>query len=238
VTLGDVASEVGLAKSSVLRYFETREEIYLQLTVECWHDWSHAARTRLSQTVRHPDRVAAVLTQTLSERPLFCDLLVHTQANLEPNVSTHTVRTLRVGAWAAIEELAGAILVCLPALDEAAAADVVVLTSMIAAAIWQRARPPASYQDDPDLRATFLEFDPSMRDVLRTLIEGAISAHRDGILTYLPPAGLASSAAERAAAPENDPASRKPNCLHALATYRTGYSDLGGRPSARGRNTA
>ncbi|MBV9324453.1 MAG: TetR family transcriptional regulator [Chloroflexi bacterium] len=192
VTLGDVAREVGLAKSSVLRYFETREEIYLQITADCWHDWSCAARAELSHAASEPGTVADILTQTLSERPLFCDLLAHTQANLEHNVSTHAVRTLRAGAWAAIEELARGIMVCLPALDEAAAADLILLTSMIAGAIWQRANPPASlaasYQHDPNVRGTFLEFDPSMQNVLQTLIEGTVSAERERILTYVPPA--------------------------------------------------
>jgi AcrR family transcriptional regulator len=203
VTLGDVASEVGLAKSSLLRYFESREEIYLQITADCWHDWSHAARARLSQTGCGADRVADVLTQTLSERPLFCDLLAHTQANLEHNVSPDAVRALRTGAWAAIEELSTAILVCLPALDGAAAADIVLLTSMIAGAVWQRANPPAalaaSYQHDPHLRSTCLDFDPSMRAVLRTLIEGAISAERKRVLTYLPPTGSPRRPKKRAA---------------------------------------
>ena len=31
VSLGDIAKSVGLTKSNVLRYFETREEVYLRL---------------------------------------------------------------------------------------------------------------------------------------------------------------------------------------------------------------
>ena len=36
VTLTEVASSVGLAKSNVLRYFETREDVYLHLLVAEW----------------------------------------------------------------------------------------------------------------------------------------------------------------------------------------------------------
>lgn len=198
-----MASEVGLAKSSLLRYFESREEIYLQITADCWHDWSHAAREGLSQSGYGADRVADVLTQTLSERPLFCDLLAHTQANLEHNVSSEAVRALRTGASVAIDELSAAILICLPALDGAAAADIVLLTSMIAGAVWQRANPPAalalSYRHDPHLRSTCLDFDPSMQVVLRTLIQGTISAELERVLTYLPPTRSPRRSKQRAA---------------------------------------
>src|SRR5260221_2838772 len=40
VTLGDIAAHVGMAKSNVLRYFETREEVYLQLTLEAFAEWN------------------------------------------------------------------------------------------------------------------------------------------------------------------------------------------------------
>jgi AcrR family transcriptional regulator len=38
VSLGGVAAEVGLAKSNVVRYFGTREEIYLELAAEGWRE--------------------------------------------------------------------------------------------------------------------------------------------------------------------------------------------------------
>ena len=98
MTLGDVAREVGLAKSNVLRYFETREEIYGQLTAEGWRDRAEAVHTRLDGASAGPAEVAHALTQTLSERPLFCDLLAHTPANLEHNVSPRTFRALKLNA--------------------------------------------------------------------------------------------------------------------------------------------
>jgi AcrR family transcriptional regulator len=49
VSLGDIAAAVGLAKSNVLRYFGTREEIYLQLTMREGADWAAAAVAALRQ---------------------------------------------------------------------------------------------------------------------------------------------------------------------------------------------
>ena len=47
VTLTEIAEEVGMHKSALLRYFETREEIFLRLTAEAWQEWSGALRAEL-----------------------------------------------------------------------------------------------------------------------------------------------------------------------------------------------
>ena len=94
MTLGDIAGEVGLAKSNVLRYFGTREEILLQLTVDGWRDWTEAVRGRLDTSEQDPQQVAEVLADTISQLPLFCDLLAHTAAHLEHNVSLAAVRSI------------------------------------------------------------------------------------------------------------------------------------------------
>ena len=44
VTLTDIADEVGMHKSAMLRYFETREQIFLRLTAAGWREWSAALR--------------------------------------------------------------------------------------------------------------------------------------------------------------------------------------------------
>src|SRR5580704_16725773 len=49
VTLTDIAQAVGLHKSAMLRYFETREQIFLRLTADGWRDWSAALRRELGR---------------------------------------------------------------------------------------------------------------------------------------------------------------------------------------------
>src|SRR5687767_6509519 len=83
VSLGNVATAVGLAKSNVVRYFGTREEIYLELAAECWRDW----RDEVLERLHAGDDVVDTLTETLDVRPLFCDLLSHSATSLEHNVS-------------------------------------------------------------------------------------------------------------------------------------------------------
>ena len=49
ITLTDIAHAVGLHKSAMLRYFETREQIFLRLTADGWREWSAALRRELSR---------------------------------------------------------------------------------------------------------------------------------------------------------------------------------------------
>jgi AcrR family transcriptional regulator len=48
VTLTDIAAAVGMHKSAMLRYFETREQIFLRLTAQGWREWSADLLARLA----------------------------------------------------------------------------------------------------------------------------------------------------------------------------------------------
>src|SRR5580698_1708265 len=76
VTLTDIAEAVRMHKSALLRYFETREEIFLRLTAEAWQEWSGALRPKLEMLSKAtPAAVAAEFAGTLAVRGTFCDLL-------------------------------------------------------------------------------------------------------------------------------------------------------------------
>src|SRR5579862_5917977 len=49
VSLADIAARVGIHKSALLRYFETREQIFLELTAAAWRDWIGALHAGLDE---------------------------------------------------------------------------------------------------------------------------------------------------------------------------------------------
>ncbi|MEV0477003.1 TetR family transcriptional regulator, partial [Streptomyces prunicolor] len=107
VTLTDIAAAVGMHKSAMLRYFETREQIFLALTAEGWEDWSAELRVRLSEVADgDSDAVAAVIAQTLVARPFFCDLLAQAPLNLERNVSLDSVYEFKTVVLGVVASLA------------------------------------------------------------------------------------------------------------------------------------
>ena len=51
ITLNELSRRVGLAKSNVLRYFESREAILLELLDSMWQDWLADLEPELSAAV-------------------------------------------------------------------------------------------------------------------------------------------------------------------------------------------
>ncbi|MEV6424899.1 TetR family transcriptional regulator [Streptomyces sp. NPDC051662] len=193
VTMTAIADEVGMHKSAMLRYFETREDIFLRLATTAWHDWSAEARDRLKATAPCPDTattewdgtahsIASELARSLVARPLFCDLLAHTPLNLERNVSTDTVRTFKKGAIAEVERIAETLSAITPLKADQARAVVTTATSM-AGALWQMAAPGtqlrAFYESDPELSHSVIDVEPRLTDILTALLTGyAIDSSR------------------------------------------------------------
>ncbi|WP_235029545.1 TetR/AcrR family transcriptional regulator [Streptomyces sp. 3213.3] len=188
VTLTDIAAAVGMHKSAMLRYFETREQIFLALTAEGWEDWSAALRTRLSEftDVTEGDdavrgTIAAVLAQSLVARPFFCDLLAQAPLNLERNVSLESVyafKTVVLGEVAAV----AAELCRLLAITERAAVDVIATATSMAGALLQMAAPGTRlrtlYETRPELAHALVDVEPQLTRILTALLNGMPPADR------------------------------------------------------------
>ena len=177
VTLTDIAEAVGLHKSAMLRYFETREQIFLTLTAAEWRAWSRALRSRTSALAEGADPavVAAAIAGSLVERPLFCDLLAQAPMNLERNVSLESVRAFKL---ATLEEVTAisAELHRLLALTEEQSVDVIATATSLAGALWQMATPGPEiqrlYRSDPRLAHAVVEVGPRLTRVLAALLIG------------------------------------------------------------------
>ncbi|MEU8759714.1 TetR family transcriptional regulator [Streptomyces sp. NPDC048659] len=195
VTVTAIADEVGMHKSAMLRYFETREEIFLRLAAGGWRDWAAEVRDRLGALPACADAaapqwphaarsIAGVLAQSLTARPLFCDLLAHTPLNLERNVSHDAVRTFKLRAIAEVAETGAAIAAVTP-LAAGQARSVVTTATAMAGALWQMAAPGtglrAFYETDPELAHSVVEVEPRLTDILTALLTGyAAQPHSGG----------------------------------------------------------
>ncbi|MDS0136014.1 MULTISPECIES: TetR family transcriptional regulator [unclassified Amycolatopsis] len=172
VTLGSVATAVGLAKSNVTRYFGTREEIYLELASACWRDWVDEAARRLAAG----EDVVDVLAETLAERTLFCDLLGHTATSLEHNVSVPAARDFKRGVLAAVAELGAAVAQASPDLTEGEGFELVAAASGLAGMLYPAANPPPTllevYAQNPELAVACLPLAPTLKRALAALAAG------------------------------------------------------------------
>jgi AcrR family transcriptional regulator len=181
VTLTEIAEAVGMHKSAMLRYFETREEIFLRLTAEAWHEWSVALRAELGMlTNPSPDAVAAVFAGTLAARGAFCDLLAQAPLNLERNVSVEAVRTFKLLVHTELDAIVVGVRSLLPTLSEGDGVDLIAAATSLSGAFWQMATPgpeiAALYRSDPHLSHAVVDVEGRVHRLLTALIQGFLAA--------------------------------------------------------------
>jgi AcrR family transcriptional regulator len=185
VSLAGIAARAGIDKSALLRYFETREQIFLELTAREWPAWVRALHDGLDAvppgaadagpTAR---LVADVVARSFGDRPLFCDLLAHTPLNLERNVSTDGVRGYKLISLAAVGEAAAIVGRALPDLTEQECLEFIAAVAALAGNLWQIANPApalaALFASDPDLAHACVDLVPRLRRTGEILLAGLI----------------------------------------------------------------
>jgi AcrR family transcriptional regulator len=190
VSLADIAAQVGIHKSALLRYFETREQIFLELTAEAWRDWARALHAGLdaaspgSAAPAPAALVADVFARAFADRPLFCDLIAHTPLNLERNVSPEAVRRYKLTSLGMVDEAAALVARVLPALTLAEAREFVATLASLAGSLWQIANPAPAlaqlYASDPALAQACVDLAPRLRRTAEILLAGLKAADGQG----------------------------------------------------------
>jgi AcrR family transcriptional regulator len=176
ITLTDIADAVGMHKSAMLRYFETREEIFLRLTAEDWQEWSAALRAKLERGRGSAESVAAAFSTTLAARGMFCDLLAQAPLNLERNVSLEAVRAFKLVTHHEVDAIVELMQRLLPGFTERDCIDVIGTATALSGAFWQMANPPpevaALYRSDKRMSHAVFEIEPRVRRVLTAMLKG------------------------------------------------------------------
>jgi AcrR family transcriptional regulator len=199
ITLTEIADAVGMHKSALLRYFETREQIFLRLTADGWREWSAALRAELDRMampnpagtagsqpteVHRPDpaavaAVASAFAGTLAARGFFCDLLAQAPLNLERNVSVAAVRAFKLVTLTEVTAIVTAVRRVLPGLTERDGVDLVAAATSMSGAFWQMATPGPEletlYRSDPRLAHAVVEVEPRVTRLLEAMLRGTLA---------------------------------------------------------------
>ncbi len=182
LSLNELSRRVGLAKSNVLKYFESREAVLLELFAIEFDAWVEDLRTALQDVTGSPSRrgeqLVDAVVRTLSARPVFCDLISAQAAVLERNISTDVALTFKRSALRGYEGLLTVVVAALPQIGVDGASRFIANASMLAGAIWTHSHPApailAAYDADPRLAAIRQDFEPSLREALTTLLYGVL----------------------------------------------------------------
>jgi AcrR family transcriptional regulator len=177
VSLSDIARAVGIHKSALLRYFETREQIFLELTAREWRDWEAEVTAALGEIAAgDAEAVATTLARSFVSRPLLCDLLPHAALNLERHASIEAVRAYKETSTGAVAAVAEALTVPLPELDDEERREAVSYVALLAGSMYQIATPPEPlarlYEEEPRLGHFLLDLEGRLTRAASVLIAG------------------------------------------------------------------
>jgi AcrR family transcriptional regulator len=186
VSLNELSRRVGLAKSNVLRYFESREAILLELLDQAEKQWLAELAEQFSAGIDpggderdRGDQIAAILTGSLASRRVLCDLLSAQASVLEHNVSAEVVARYKRAMSDNQAALTGLALRQLPELGDEGAWKACAMTLVFMGALWSYTQPPASvlaaYESDPSLAALRLDFAAALEEAIGTLITGTLA---------------------------------------------------------------
>jgi AcrR family transcriptional regulator len=187
VSLNELSRRVGLAKSNVLRYFESREAVLLELLEQALRSWLAEVADELAAGVDpdrpardRGDRFAAVVARSLARRTVLCDLISAQAGVLEHNVSVEVVVRHKRSALASLDVMVELLRRHVPEVGDEAK-PVCILAMIMAGGLWTHARPSASalaaYEADPVVADLRLDMATSLEHGLATLIAGAVAGH-------------------------------------------------------------
>ncbi|MFB7499759.1 TetR/AcrR family transcriptional regulator [Streptomyces sp. NPDC056161] len=193
ITLRDIGREAGIATSNVLRYFENREAVFLELLNRQYRAWLDSLPADLAPADAAAEggvaaegdgpaaaarRFADAYAASLAARPVLCELASVLASVLERTVSVETVRTYKRNALANNDRLADIIHARVPGLDRAAAKELASATNVLIAGLWPLAHPGptvAAAVEDPALLAAHVDFPARysrMIELLTTSLRG------------------------------------------------------------------
>ncbi|MFD0412270.1 TetR family transcriptional regulator [Streptomyces sp. NPDC127108] len=179
ISLRELSRRVGLSKTNVVRYFETREAVFFELLNRSLAQWIEELSDELEAA--RPDGPAAVtdaLARSLAERPVLCGLFSALGSELERNISAEAVREFKLAHVRLLGELAELLRRHITTLTAAAARELVSLTVVFTAGLWPFAHPSeavAEAQCDPELAATKVDFADRLGRTLHVTVIGLLS---------------------------------------------------------------
>src|SRR5262245_60262641 len=183
LSLNELSRRVGLAKSNVLRYFESREAVLLELLTSSLHEWLEHLAAQLPSAVhrraafhRRAEQLATAVVGSLVERPVLCDLISAQAGVLEHNVSTAAIVRSKLATLDDAHAFAAVVSDALPELTSDDAWRYIIATWLMTSALWAHREPPAAVLEacaaDERLAVTHLDVAATLADHLTTLAIG------------------------------------------------------------------
>jgi AcrR family transcriptional regulator len=178
ISLRELGRRLGVSKTHVVRYFESREGVFLELLNRQRLSWIEALANEWPTPPCEPDHVMQAWADSLSARPVLCQLWSLLPSVLERNVSADTVRAYKLTDLQQRTTLANLISDRVPALgaDDAFTLTRYAVVSLVG--LWPFSNPTPTLVEataDARLASSRVEFAAMYGEILQTTLAGLLA---------------------------------------------------------------
>ncbi|MFC5751414.1 TetR/AcrR family transcriptional regulator [Actinomadura rugatobispora] len=182
ISLRELSRRVGLSKTNVVRYFETREAVFFALLNQTLDEWLDELPAELPPAAS-PASVVDAWARSAARRPLLCELWSSLGTELERNISTEAVRGFKLVHHERQARLAELVRERIPELTEPASRELVQLSIVLVAGFWPFANPSPSVAEavkDPALAHSRVDFAERLGRALLVAVTGLMNVPPPG----------------------------------------------------------
>lgn len=178
VSLNGIARKVGVAKSNVYRYFESKEHIFLQLLKQDWEAWQQHLQGKIDALAGSNDieALAELLAQSLAEFPRMCELMSVLASVLEQNLSEQALLEFKLESMQLAVGIVAQIHRVLPTVKQEKLLLLTETLIALVAGLWPLGNPSPLVQkvmEHPQLQPFQMEFKTSLQRSLILVLQGA-----------------------------------------------------------------
>ncbi|MBF8184202.1 TetR family transcriptional regulator [Nonomuraea sp. K274] len=179
ISLRELGRRLGVSKTHVVRYFESREGVFLELLNRLRLSWLEAAlASEWPAPPCEPDGVMQAWADSLAARPVLCQLWSLLPSVLERNVSAGTVRAYKLIDLEHRTTLANLISDRIPALgaDDALTLTRHAVVSLVG--LWPFSNPAPAVVEataDPRLAGSRVDFATMYGEILQTTLASLLA---------------------------------------------------------------
>lgn len=182
ISLRELSCRVGLAKSNVLRYFDSREAIFLEVLDAEWSAWLDALALGdpgpAEPGFAREERVAEEIAATLAERRVLCELISSMAPVLERNISLEFARDFKRRAAVSTERLGALVRTRVPELSAGGARQFAFGVVVLVSGAWPLANPTDVVATAAAEVGATPEFAAGLAEGLTNLLAGLVARRR------------------------------------------------------------
>jgi AcrR family transcriptional regulator len=176
LSLSDLARRSGVSKANIYRYFESREEVLLQVWIEEVRELGQRLEARFAEVpVGDQHAVAAAVVDGFVAQPRLCELTSIAAPLIERNLSAEAIFAAKLTLAELLAPVATLLHQRLPQISVADCAWVAQTVGVYVAGVWQAANPgpvAAKVLARPELAAMRHDFRGNFVRFLEVLLAG------------------------------------------------------------------